>query len=125
MKIISVTSPQYVDINHTVIDVVLDTDEYGIIPFTATSYDTEDLGKSIHAKALAGDFGTIKPFAPKIKTPDDLKNEENAKIKNILEQLKADIFPSMIEFLSTMPGAPKTIKDAALLLAAEKTKIKI
>ena len=44
--------------------------------------------------------------------------------KDNLTQLRADIFPDLLAFLATQPGAPKSIKDAAIAAAAEKVKVK-
>jgi hypothetical protein len=35
---------------------------YGWIPFTASPTDSEELGRNLHAAALAGDFGEIAPY---------------------------------------------------------------
>ena len=35
---------------------------YGWIPFTASPTDSEELGRNLHASALAGDFGEIAPY---------------------------------------------------------------
>jgi hypothetical protein len=35
---------------------------YGWIPFTASPTDSEELGRNLHAAALAGEFGEIAPY---------------------------------------------------------------
>ena len=44
--------------------------------------------------------------------------------KDNLTKLRADIFPDLLAFIATLPGAHKTIKDAATAAAAEKVKVK-
>lgn len=41
-----------------------------------------------------------------------------------LAKLRADTYPDTLTFLATLPGAPQSIKDAALLAATEKAKVK-
>lgn len=47
-----------------------------------------------------------------------------AAAKANLTKLSADIFPDTLTFLATLPGAPLSIKNAAILAAAEKAKVK-
>jgi hypothetical protein len=36
-----------------------------VLPFTASATDSTDYGREIHARCLAGEFGTIAPYEPK------------------------------------------------------------
>lgn len=58
------------------------------------------------------------------KTSIELEDDASAITKAKLAQLRADIFPDMLAFLVTLPGAPQSLKDAALVAATEKAKIK-
>jgi hypothetical protein len=44
--------------------------------------------------------------------------------KDNLTQLRADIFPDLLAFIATLPGANRTIKDAAIAAATEKAKVR-
>ena len=51
------------------IDLEYEHPTYGWIPFTASETDVEDTGRELYKKAIAGDFGKIKPYTePKIPT---------------------------------------------------------
>lgn len=52
----------------------------------------------------------------------EMEVSESAKAR--LTQLRKDIFPDLLIFLATMPGAPQSIKSAALVAATEKVKVK-
>lgn len=49
---------------HGTIDVDLEHPEYGLIPFTASPNDPEEHGRTIYARALAGEAGEIAPYQP-------------------------------------------------------------
>jgi len=54
--------PQYSDIHNTSIDLLIEHPDLGTIPFTASATDTEALGRSLHARAVAGEFGEIAEY---------------------------------------------------------------
>jgi hypothetical protein len=62
---------------------------------------------------------SIKP-----KPQSELDNDASNTAKDNLTKLRADIFPDMLTFLATHPGAPKPIKDAAIAASNEKVKVK-
>jgi hypothetical protein len=62
---------------------------------------------------------SIKP-----KTQSELDNDASNTAKDNLTKLRADIFPDLLAFIAALPGAHKTIKDAAIAAAAEKVKVK-
>ena len=51
-------------------------------------------------------------------------NDASKVAKDNLTKLRADIFPDVLDFLATLPGAPKSIKDAAIAAGNEKVKVK-
>jgi len=55
-------SPKYADFEQTLINLTITHPAHGEIPFTASADDCEALGRSLHARALAGDFGDIAPY---------------------------------------------------------------
>lgn len=124
MHIKSAINPKYVDATNSAIDLVIDVEGIGVIPFTASATDIEEHGRKLHADALAGTFGPISAFVPRVKEPAELEQETSNQAKSNLTKLRADTYPDVLAFLATLPGAPKTIKDAATLAATEKSKVK-
>lgn len=57
-------APVWADADHTAINVTIDSDEYGTIPFTATPDDVEGYGRAIYDAAAAGVFGEIAEYVP-------------------------------------------------------------
>ena len=64
MQIKNVKNPQWANAEHTLIDVTLETDTYGEIPFSASPDDVEAHGREIFADAVAGKFGPIGEHVP-------------------------------------------------------------
>ena len=64
MQIKNVKTPQWANAEHTLIDVTLETDTYGEIPFSASPDDVEAHGREIFADAVAGKFGPIGEYVP-------------------------------------------------------------
>lgn len=124
MKILSARNPKYSDASGTAIDMEIEIEGIGFVPFSASATDTEPHGRALHADAIAAKFGTIMAFVPKVKTQAELDNDASNTAKAILTKLSADIFPDVLAFLATLPGAPLSIKNAAIVAAAEKVKIK-
>lgn len=61
MNLISASNPVWVDSDQTLINLTVrfaEIDED--LPFTASANDPEPHGRDIHARALAGEFGTIQ-----------------------------------------------------------------
>lgn len=57
-------NPVFSNESLTSIDVELNHPSYGWIAFTATATDVEPLGREIHARATAEEFGPISPYVP-------------------------------------------------------------
>jgi hypothetical protein len=57
----SVSNPVWVDADHTIIDCLITTSQFGEekIPFTATADDVEAHGRAIFAALVAGKYGPI------------------------------------------------------------------
>ena len=66
ITIISASSPKYADASGNVIDVLLETAEYGVIPYTASSSDDP---YGIFATAISGAYGPIAPYEPPTSGP--------------------------------------------------------
>lgn len=57
-------------------------------------------------------------------TQAEIDREISVAAKITLAKLRADIFPDVLNFLATLPGAPLSIKNAAVLATAEMAKVK-
>ena len=54
-----------------------------------------------------------------------MASDDDSKVaKDNLTKLRADIFPDLLAFIATLPGAPKSIKDSAIAASNEKAKVK-
>ena len=66
MQIKNVKTPQWANAEHTMLDVMLETDVFGEIPFSASPDDVEAHGREIFADAVAGKFGPIAEYIPPV-----------------------------------------------------------
>ena len=62
MQIKNVKNPQWTNAEHTMINVALETDVFGEIPFSASPDDVEEHGREIFEDAVAGKFGIIAEY---------------------------------------------------------------
>ena len=85
MIISTVKTPSWANAEHTMIDVVLDADAYGDIPFSASPDDVEAHGREIFADAVAGKFGTIAEYVAPAKTPAQIIEGFKAAIQKTLD----------------------------------------
>jgi hypothetical protein len=75
MNIISVSLPKWVDEAQTMIELGVETEEFGIIPFAASPTETEAHGRDLFARAMAGEFGVVAAFVPPpapVLTPEQI-----------------------------------------------------
>ena len=86
MKITNVKAPVWANAEHTVINVTLDTDAYGEIPFSASPDDVEAHGREIFADAVAGKFGPIAEYVAPAKTPAQIIEGFKAAIQSTLDE---------------------------------------
>ena len=86
MKVIftSVTNPQWVNAEHTLIDCLITTSQFGaqVLPFTADPNDVEEHGRALFAAIQAGEHGPIAEYIPPpepvIPTPGQQPSVEGA-----------------------------------------------
>jgi len=65
MKLEYAKNPQWVDAEHTMIDLVIKWDVFPEeLPFTASPNDIEQHGRDIFAAALQGEFGPVVEYVP-------------------------------------------------------------
>lgn len=88
--------------------------EYGAL-FSAQT------GGMLIAPDAAGKPNSVNRAPP---TAAQLEQQISGQAKAVLTALRADIFPAVLGFLATLPGAPQTIKNAAILAASESAKVK-
>lgn len=72
------------------IDIEIEHPRFGWIPFTADPNDTEPMGRKLHQKAVAGEFGPIAdrvpPRAPKPPTAAELDALADAVADSVMTQ---------------------------------------
>lgn len=62
MKIIAAKNPQWANTEKTQIDLLVTFETLGEVPFTASANDSEDYGRSLFSRAMAGEFGAITDY---------------------------------------------------------------
>lgn len=87
MKINSATNPEFANADSTAIKLTIDTDKFGVIPFTATSNDVEAHGRDLFARALAGEFGPVAVFVPRAPTQYEIDAAALATEKQAVKNL--------------------------------------
>ncbi|HHV66615.1 MAG TPA: hypothetical protein GXX48_03065 [Ochrobactrum intermedium] len=86
MKILSVTNLNWVDAEQTKFDAVVEFEELGIVPYTASPDSTSDYGQEIWANGIAGEYGDIADY----EEPQPLTPEELRKMMPKLEKWRVD-----------------------------------
>ena len=124
MNIISAANPRWLDAEQTRIDLDIETDKFGTIPFTASPNDSEKYGRDLFAAALAGDYGAIAAFVPKVKTPAQIAAEESAQAKRELAALDLASIPLLRTYIASKADAPQELKDMESAAALKKLKVK-
>lgn len=122
MNIISAANPRWIDAGQTRIDLDVETDKFGVIPFTASPNDSEKHGRDLFAQALAGDFGHIAPMPA--KTPAQIEAEESAQAKRELAALDLASIPLLLAYIAAKADAPRELKDMESAAALKRLKVK-
>ena len=100
-------------------------DTYGYIEYIG--------GKQVKTVDLADVQGFVTAFnaekarlaEPKPpKTPAELEAEASAVAKKTIAEVRADIFPDLLDFVASLPSAPANIKAARDRVNAEKLKVR-
>lgn len=95
-----------------------------IIPADAVSITDEQWREFINNPgSRKWDGSSVVPHTP-VKSPEQIAAEESAAAKAVLAQIRADIFPDLLDFVAGLPGAPANIKAARDRVNAEKLKVK-
>lgn len=83
MQILDVTELKYTADGN--IDVLLDTEEFGVIPFTVSILDETEYSKQLYKEILSGKFGEVQEYS--VSTIDlELKWSNIRSTRNILLQ---------------------------------------
>lgn len=72
MEILSISNPVRTAAGG--VDLILGTEEYGVIPFHAVG--TDPVGSDsyqLYNRAIAGEFGVVAPYSPPVLTPEQKK----------------------------------------------------
>jgi len=78
-------SPQWLNAEHTLINLTWVHDIHGTIPFTASQTDAELHGRELFAQAAAGDFGAVAEYVAPVKTPEQIQQELTATVQKHLD----------------------------------------
>ena len=67
----SLSNPRWADEAHTIIDCEITTSQFGdeVLPFTANPNDPEPHGRAIFAAIVAGEYGPIGEYIPRVQPP--------------------------------------------------------
>lgn len=125
MKITSATNPVFSNAANTAINLTLDTDKHGVIPFTASNADTEARGKDLFNRALAGEFGVVAPFVPRAPTQSEIDaaalNAEKQTVKTNPEVaalliMSANNHAAAVGAANTLPALKAEVARLALIV---------
>jgi len=70
------------------IDLEIKHPKFGWIPFTASPNDIESTGRSLYAKAVSGEFGTVEPYAP---SAQDILVQKKAQRKATVDSITVTV----------------------------------
>lgn len=114
MKIISASAPAWSDAAHSAIDLLVTLEGVGEVPFTAAPNDPEPHGRTLFARAVAGDFGAVAPYVPPALEPVSgpwMISRAQGKIALI----QAGLWQSVLDFVTAIPSpVERAIAQVAL-----------
>ena len=114
MQITTVKTPQWANAEHTLIDVTLETDAYGEIPFSASPDDVEAHGREIFADAVAGNFGAVAEYVAPVETQEQIIEVFKAAIQNTLDEAaRANGYDDIVSACS-YAGYPNVFQEEAI-----------
>ena len=106
MQIKNVRNPQWANAEHTKINVALETDVFGEIPFSASPDDVEAHGREIFAEAVAGRFGPIAEYVPPVVPV--VVPQEISKAQGIATLMENGYWPAVNTYFTTQ-ASPETL----------------
>jgi hypothetical protein len=79
MNIVSARDPRYSNALCSTVDIVVVTEEWGEIEFTADAEDAEEHGKALYDRIAVGEFGPVAPYvAPADPDPKEISRRQCA-----------------------------------------------
>lgn len=94
LTIESARAPRWADQAQTTIELFVTFAEYkekiGEIPFTAHSFDAEAHCREVFDRAVAGEYGPIKPFAEPVPSEEELAARWKAERQALVDAIKVE-----------------------------------
>lgn len=87
MKFSAAHDPVWANEEQTAINLIIETDQFGFIPFTASRGDPEAHGREIFAMALRGDFGSVADYPKPQKSIEQIEQEITAAVRDYLDSV--------------------------------------
>lgn len=103
LNLVSAVNPKWANRDQTAIDLTVrfaEIDED--LPFCATPYDSEDYGRDIFTRAVAGEFGSVAAFDPTPFTTEQVSNAIKERRSELLVETD----------WTQLPDVPQATKDA-------------
>ena len=98
MKTKKADRPQWANAEKTAINLTVEFEGLGEVPFTAIAEDPEEHGRELFAKAAAGEFGRVRPYvAPKDPEPERKERKRARAVAALADVL--GIAPADVEAL--------------------------
>lgn len=85
MQFSAAYGPAWANKEHTAINITLESDQFGTIPFTATQADPEAHGRELFSKAARGDFGPVAEYVAPDKTLEKIEQEITEAVRSHLD----------------------------------------
>lgn len=127
MKILTASTPQWFDQAQTVITLQAQFKELAfVVPFAASMADTEQHGKDLFTRAVAGEFGAIAAYVP--PSTAEVQAATNADAKKQIADFDAASVRAIREFIlakfgtDTLLNPVLAVKDSAA--ATQRARIK-
>lgn len=124
MKINSASNPKYADSTNSAINLDVNFEDIGTVPFSSSLSDHEAHGRDLFTRAKAGEFGPVAPFVPYVKTPSEIEQAESNKAKADITVALSTALPQILAYIAAKPDAPATLKTLASQIDAFKLKVK-
>lgn len=78
-------NPKWANAAHSAVDLEVEHAQYGWIPFTASPDDSEDHGRDLFSRAVAGEFGPIAEYVAPVETPEQVQQRMVASVQRHLD----------------------------------------
>lgn len=124
--ITSAKNPKFANSEKTLIDLVATHSQYGEIPFTASANDSEESGRDLHARAIAGEFGPVSPYVAPVIRQEVVDAQTSAAAKQELQRLRLEGVDALIAWAASQAVGPDRAAMQGMIAAmnAEKAKIR-